>query len=78
MLTISSEKYFVAARQMLAITECRDIWSLQAVLFMIIFLQSSARISTCHSYVSAAMAASLQMGLHRPGPETFDPIERNP
>ena len=61
---------------MLAITECRDIWSLQAILFMIIFLQSSAKMSTCHSYVSAAMAASLQMGLHRRGPETFDPIER--
>lgn len=61
---------------MLDITECRDIWSLQAVLFMIIFLQSSARMTSCHSYVSAAMAASLQMGLHRCEPEAFDPIER--
>jgi hypothetical protein len=75
-LIISSEKYFIASRQMIAITECRDIWSLQAILFMIIFLQSSAKMATCHSYVSAAMAASLQMGLHRCEPETFDPIER--
>ena len=74
-LTFSSEKYFAASRQMIIITECRDIWSLQAVLFMIIFLQSSERMSTCHSYVSAAMAAALQMGLHRCGPESFDPIE---
>jgi hypothetical protein len=61
---------------MLAITECRDLWSLQALVFMIIFLQSSAKMSTCHSYVSAAIAASLQMGLHRCGLEAFNPIER--
>ena len=71
----SSEKYFVASRQLLSVTECRDICSLQALLFMIVFLQSSAQICTCHSYVSAAMAAALQMGLHRRGPETFNPIE---
>jgi hypothetical protein len=61
---------------MIAITECRDLWSLQALVFMIIFLQSSAKMSTCHSYISAAMAASLQMGLHRCEPEAIDPIER--
>lgn len=61
---------------MLAITECRDLWSLQALVFMIIFLQSSAKMSTCHSYISAAMAASLQMGLHRCEPEAINPIER--
>jgi Fungal specific transcription factor domain len=61
---------------MLPLTECRDIWSLQAVIFMIMFLQSSASMSTCHSYISAAMAASLQMGLHRSQPEAMDPIER--
>lgn len=69
-------KYFAASRQMLDITECRDLWSLQAVVFMIIFLQSSATMSACHSYVSAAMAASLQMGLHRCQPEAMNPIER--
>jgi hypothetical protein len=61
---------------MLAITECHDLWSLQALLFMIIFLQSSAKMSTCHSYISTAMAASLQMGLHRCEPEAINPIER--
>jgi hypothetical protein len=61
---------------MLAITECRDLWSLQALLFMIIFLQSSAKMSTCHSYISAAIAASLQMGLHRCELEAVNPIER--
>jgi hypothetical protein len=69
-------KFFTAARQMLDITQCRDIWSLQAVVFMIIFLQSSATMSTCHLYVSAAMAASLQMGLHRCQPKAMNPIER--
>jgi hypothetical protein len=61
---------------MLAITECRDLWSLQALVFMIIFLHSSAKMSTCHSYISVAMAASLQMGLHRCELKAFNPIER--
>jgi hypothetical protein len=37
---------------MLALLECRDLWSLQALVFMVIFLQ--ANMSACHSYVSAA------------------------
>jgi hypothetical protein len=61
---------------MIEITECRDLWSLQAIVFMAIFQHSSAQMSTCHSYVSAAMAASLQMGLHRCKPEVVNPIER--
>lgn len=69
-------KYFRAARQMMDITDCRDITSLQAILFMILFLQSSANLSTCYSYIGIALRSALRMGLHRNLTGTFNPIER--
>ncbi|KAL3419637.1 fungal specific transcription factor [Phlyctema vagabunda] len=69
-------KYFRAARQMMDITDCREITSLQAVLFMIMFLQSSANLSTCYSYIGIALRSALRMGLHRNLPGNFSPIER--
>lgn len=58
------------------ITDCRDLPSLQAVLFMILFLQSSARLSTCYSYIGIALRSSLRMGLHRSISHNFNPVER--
>ncbi|KAK2731840.1 hypothetical protein FQN55_004427 [Onygenales sp. PD_40] len=68
-------QYFKAGRQLLDITECRDLTSLQAVCFMILFLQSSANISTCYSYIGIALRASLRLGLHRSVSANFNPIE---
>lgn len=62
---------------MVEITDCRDIHSIQAVIMMIIFLQSSVRMSTCYSFVGIALSASVRLGLHRALPDTrFDPIQR--
>lgn len=70
-------KYFNIGRRMIEITDCRDIPSIQAVIMMVLFLQSSARMSTCYSFVGIALSASVRMGLHRSLPDTaFDPIER--
>ena len=69
-------KYFRAARQMMDITDCRDLTSLQAILFMILFLQSSANLSTCYSYIGIALRSALRMGLHRNLSGNFNPIER--
>lgn len=69
-------RYFTASRQMIDIAQCRDILALQTVVFMTLFLHSSASMPTCHSYISAAMAASLQMGLHRSQPAEMDSVER--
>lgn len=57
------------------ITDCRDLTSLQTILVMIFFLQSSARLSTCYSHIGIAVTSSLRMGLHRSVPATFNPIE---
>ncbi len=57
------------------ITDCRDIVSLQAILFMILFLQSSSNLSTCYSYIGIALRSALRMGLHRNLSSCFNPIE---
>lgn len=61
---------------MMDITDCRDLMSLQAILFMILFLQSTANLSTCYSYIGIALRSSLRMGLHRNLAFNFNHIER--
>src|SRR5437762_5199435 len=61
---------------MIDVTDCRDLVSLQAVLFMVLFLQSSANLSTCYSYIGVALRSSLRLGLHRSISNSFNPIER--
>lgn len=70
-------KFFNAGRRMIEMTDIRDIYSLQAILFMTVYLQSSTPVAAGYSYICIALAASVRMGLHRQIPETrFDPIER--
>ena len=61
---------------MLDVTDCRDMLSLQALVFMIVFLQSSARLSTCYSFIGIAVRAAIRMGLHRSVATHFNPIDR--
>jgi len=56
------------------IADCRDISSLQAIIFMILFLQSSAKLATCYAYLGCALRAALRMGMHR-NFDHFNPIE---
>ncbi|KAI1448243.1 fungal-specific transcription factor domain-containing protein [Annulohypoxylon stygium] len=70
-------KYYSAARMLLQdITECRDLTSLQALLFMILFIQSISNLSTCYGFVGIALRSALRMGLHRHLPHIkINPIE---
>jgi hypothetical protein len=43
---------------------------------MVLLLQSSAKLSTCYSYVGIALRAALRLGLHRSVTANFNPIER--
>ena len=61
---------------MVDITDCRDLTSLQAVIFMTMFLQSSANLNTCYSYIGIAQRSAVRMGLHRNLAGSFDPIEQ--
>lgn len=67
--------YFKSARQMMDIADCRDLTSVQAVIFMILFMQSSAKLSQCYAYVGVALRSALRMGLHRSYAGNWDPIE---
>ncbi|KAF4555672.1 Fungal specific transcription factor domain-containing protein 38 [Elsinoe fawcettii] len=69
-------RYFKTARQMMDIADIRDMTSIQAVIFMILFLQSSAKLSQCYSYIGVALRAAIRMGLHRSLPQKrFNPLE---
>lgn len=58
-------KYFIAARKLIDITNARDLNSIQAILMLFIFLQCSARLSTCYTYIGVAMRNALREGMHR-------------
>ena len=60
---------------MIDVTDCRDLTSLQTVLFMILFLQSSARLSTCYSHIGIVLRSAIRMGLHRTVRIKFNPVE---
>jgi hypothetical protein len=57
------------------IADCRDLRQIQAIIFMIMFLQSSAKLSTCYAYIGVALRSALRMGLHRSFTDSFSPIE---
>lgn len=68
-------KYFVAARKLIDIADARDTYAIQSIVMMIIFLQCSARLSTCYSYIGVALRSALRAGLHRKVAYSFNPIE---
>lgn len=68
--------WFRASRQLMDVTDCRDLTSLQAIVFMIMFLQASAKLSTCYSHIGLALRSAVRMGLHRSVSVNFNPIDR--
>nr|BCT87206.1 putative transcription factor [Ogataea minuta] len=68
-------KYFIAARRLIDITDTRDTYGIQTIVMLIIFLQCSARLSTCYAYIGIALRAALREGLHRKLDYPFNPIE---
>ena len=69
-------QYFNTAKSMLDITDCRDIFSIQAVTLMILFLQGTAKLSTCYSYIGVALRSCCRLGMHRKVPGKFSIIEQ--
>jgi hypothetical protein len=57
--------------------DCNDIPTLQTILCMIIYFQSSSLMSSCYSYISLAIASAFRMGLHRSAVlKFFNPIQQ--
>lgn len=68
--------YFHIAKSMLDVTDCRDLLSIQAVMFMILFLQGTAKLATCYAYVGVALRACCRLGMHRKLTGKFNVIEQ--
>jgi hypothetical protein len=58
-------RYFIAARKLIDITNTSDLESIQTIFMLTLFLQCSARLSTCYSYIGIALRSALRQGLHR-------------
>ncbi|KAK6866894.1 Activator of stress genes protein 1 [Candida tropicalis] len=76
-------KYFLEARKLIDISNVGYINSIQTIVMMIIYLQCSARLSTCYSYIGIALRSALKEGLHRNltifqnSKRKLDPIEED-
>ncbi|EXJ91841.1 hypothetical protein A1O3_00391 [Capronia epimyces CBS 606.96] len=57
-------RHVIAARRMVNLDHCRDLLCLQTLLCFILFLMSTARLATAHTFIGLAVAASMRMGLH--------------
>ncbi|CCH43184.1 hypothetical protein BN7_2731 [Wickerhamomyces ciferrii] len=68
-------KYFIASRKLIDITNSTDIQSIQTIFMLTLFLQCSARLSTCYSYIGIALRSALRQGLHRKLQTFANPIE---
>ncbi|ELQ32853.1 hypothetical protein OOU_Y34scaffold01021g4 [Pyricularia oryzae Y34] len=59
-------KYYTSARLFLQdITECSDMITLQAMVFLIQFLQATGNLNGCDTLIGIALRSALRMGLHR-------------
>ena len=57
-------RHFTAARQLTDVTQCHDLVALQTIMVFALFLISTARLATAHTYIAVAAAAAMRMGLH--------------
>ncbi|SZF00926.1 unnamed protein product [Blumeria hordei] len=69
------QKFFTYARSAIDVADCGTIPRLQTVLFLIIYLQSAAKLDLCYSYIKLAQKSALQMGLHLKQNSKCSPIE---
>ncbi|KAF2857467.1 hypothetical protein K470DRAFT_260803 [Piedraia hortae CBS 480.64] len=67
--------YFKAAQRSLDIVDCRDLVSIQALVFMMVFLQSTAKLSECYIYLGIALRFAIRIGMHRSHAADFGPVE---
>lgn len=69
-------RYLNVCQQMVDISTCNDLVSLQAIIFMNMFFLCSSRTMNCYPYVGFALTSALRMGLHRSLDMDIDVIEK--
>jgi len=69
-------RYFQTAIGMIDPAYCRDLVTLQAIIFVIMYLQGTGRLSHCYCYLALASGSAFQMGIHRNcTPPLMDPVQ---
>ncbi|SCW03116.1 LAFE_0G03290g1_1 [Lachancea fermentati] len=58
-------KYFIEAKKLIDVTNATDIQAIQTIFMLTIFLQCSAKLTTCYSYIGVALRSAMREGLHR-------------
>ncbi|KAL3230596.1 hypothetical protein RNJ44_01045 [Nakaseomyces bracarensis] len=59
------QKFFQEAKKLLNLLDVKDLYSIQALFMMTMFLQCTADIKTCYSYVGISMRSLVKEGYHR-------------
>ena len=73
-------RHFIAAKQLIDITRSRDLVSLQVLICLALFLMSTARIATAHTYIGLAVSNAMKLGLHSSAPSkliSFSELEQD-
>ncbi|KAH3669041.1 hypothetical protein WICMUC_005104 [Wickerhamomyces mucosus] len=58
-------KYFIAARKLIDLTNPNNLENIQTIFMLTIFLQCSAKLSICYSYIGIALRSSLRLNYHK-------------
>lgn len=58
-------KYFEMAKSLIDVTNVRDVYAIQTMFMLTIFLQCNANLNTCYSYIGIALRAAISEGLHK-------------
>ncbi|SZF03853.1 unnamed protein product [Blumeria hordei] len=69
------QKYFTCARSATDVADCETIPQLQTVLFLVLYLQATADLNACFSYIRLAQRSAVRMGLFHKQAYECNPIE---
>jgi hypothetical protein len=68
-------KYYLIAKKLLKPLDDPDLYTVQTLILMVIFLMCSYKMSLCYTHLGAALRAAQRLGLHRKLDYKFTPIE---
>lgn len=71
----SRYKYFAIAKKLLNPLDDPDLYTVQTLILMVIYLMCSYKMSLCYTHLGAALRAAQRLGLHRKLDYKFSPIE---
>jgi hypothetical protein len=68
-------KYYAIAKKLLKPLDDPDLYTVQTLILMVIYLMCSYKMSLCYTHLGAALRAAQRLGLHRKLDYKFTPIE---